>query len=146
MIPGILLFALAVASFGLMQAQSFLLIYAIFCVSGVAETIDQPADHRARHGNEPGTRSQRTRQFSAAHADEIRMAGPVVRGDANEKIETLCAAKGREAYFTVMPAIRPSIPIFVHRRRKSKASSIWPVSIAWIKSIASWKMSSTPGR
>src|SRR5262249_16272815 len=24
--------------------------------------------HRARHGNEPGTRSQRTRLFSAAHA------------------------------------------------------------------------------
>jgi MFS family permease len=34
MVPGVLLFALAVASFGFMQAQPVFLIYAIFCIAG----------------------------------------------------------------------------------------------------------------
>jgi MFS family permease len=42
MIPGILLFALAVASFGLMQAQPLLMIYAIFCVAGFISGVQTP--------------------------------------------------------------------------------------------------------
>jgi len=47
MIPGILLFALAVASFGLMQAQPFLLIYAIFCVAGFISGVQTPIPYAA---------------------------------------------------------------------------------------------------
>jgi MFS family permease len=47
MIPGILLFALAVASFGLMQAQPLLLIYAIFCVAGFISGVQTPIPYAA---------------------------------------------------------------------------------------------------
>src|SRR5258705_8656682 len=47
MIPGILLFALAVASFGLMQAQPLLLIYAIFCVAGFISGVETPIPYPA---------------------------------------------------------------------------------------------------
>src|SRR6516165_5649969 len=47
MIPGILLFALAVASFGLMQAQPLLLIYVIFCVAGFISGVQTPIPYAA---------------------------------------------------------------------------------------------------
>jgi len=47
MIPGILLFALAVASFGLMQAQPLLLIYGIFCVAGFISGVQTPIPYAA---------------------------------------------------------------------------------------------------
>jgi MFS family permease len=47
MIPGILLFALAVASFGLMQPQPLLLIYAIFCVAGFISGVQTPIPYAA---------------------------------------------------------------------------------------------------
>ena len=47
MIPGILLFALAVASFGLMQTKPLLLIYAIFCVAGFISGVQTPIPYAA---------------------------------------------------------------------------------------------------
>jgi MFS family permease len=47
LIPGILLFALAVASFGLMQAKPLFLIYAIFCVAGFISGVQTPIPYAA---------------------------------------------------------------------------------------------------
>jgi MFS family permease len=46
MVPGILLFALAVASFGLMQPKLFL-IYAIFCIAGLISGVQTPIPYAA---------------------------------------------------------------------------------------------------
>jgi MFS family permease len=47
MIPGILLFALAVASFGLMPANALLLVYAIFCIAGFISGVQTPIPYAA---------------------------------------------------------------------------------------------------
>jgi MFS family permease len=47
MIPGILLFALAVASFGLMQPEPLFLIYAIFCIAGFISGVQTPIPYAA---------------------------------------------------------------------------------------------------
>ncbi len=47
MIPGILLFALAVASFSQMQAQPLAMIYAIFCVAGFISGVQTPIPYAA---------------------------------------------------------------------------------------------------
>jgi MFS family permease len=47
MIPGILLFAFAVASFGLMQPKPLFLIYAIFCVAGFISGVQTPIPYAA---------------------------------------------------------------------------------------------------
>ena len=47
MIPGVLLFALAVASFGLMQAKPLYMIYVIFCVAGFISGVQTPIPYAA---------------------------------------------------------------------------------------------------
>jgi MFS family permease len=47
MVPGVLLFALAVASFGFMQAQPVFLIYAIFCIAGFISGVQTPIPYAA---------------------------------------------------------------------------------------------------
>jgi MFS family permease len=47
MLPGILLFAFAVASFGLMQPKPLFLIYAIFCISGFIGGVQTPIPYAA---------------------------------------------------------------------------------------------------
>jgi len=47
MIPGILLFALAVASFGFMQPDPLFLIYAIFCIAGFISGVQTPIPYAA---------------------------------------------------------------------------------------------------
>jgi MFS family permease len=47
MIPGLLLFALAVASFSLMQTQPLVMIYAIFCVAGLISGVQTPIPYAA---------------------------------------------------------------------------------------------------
>jgi MFS family permease len=47
MVPGILLFAFAVASFGLMQPKPLFLIYAIFCISGFIGGVQTPIPYAA---------------------------------------------------------------------------------------------------
>jgi MFS family permease len=47
MVPGILLFALAVASFGLMPANSLLLVYAIFCIAHFISGVQTPIPYAA---------------------------------------------------------------------------------------------------
>jgi MFS family permease len=47
MIPGILLFALAVASFGLMQSKPLFLIYAIFCIAAFIGGVQNPITYAA---------------------------------------------------------------------------------------------------
>lgn len=47
MVPGILLFALAVASFGLMQPKPLFLIYAIFCIAGFISGVQTPIPYAA---------------------------------------------------------------------------------------------------
>jgi MFS family permease len=47
MLPGILLFALAVASFSQMQAQPLLMIYAIFCIAGFISGVQTPIPYAA---------------------------------------------------------------------------------------------------
>jgi MFS family permease len=47
MIPGILLFALAVAGFGLMQPKPMFLIYAIFCIAGFISGVQTPIPYAA---------------------------------------------------------------------------------------------------
>jgi MFS family permease len=47
MIPGILLFALAVASFGLMPAQSLFVVYLIFCIAGFISGVQTPIPYAA---------------------------------------------------------------------------------------------------
>ncbi len=46
-IPGILLFALAVASFGLMQSKPLFLIYVIFCIAGFIGGVQTPIPYAA---------------------------------------------------------------------------------------------------
>ncbi len=47
MIPGILLFAVAVASFGLMQPKPLFFIYAIFCIAGFISGVQTPIPYAA---------------------------------------------------------------------------------------------------
>jgi MFS family permease len=47
MIPGILLFALAVAGFGLMQTKPLFLIYVIFCIAGFISGVQTPIPYAA---------------------------------------------------------------------------------------------------
>jgi len=47
MVPGVLLFALAVASFGLMQPKPLALIYAIFCIAGFISGVQTPIPYAA---------------------------------------------------------------------------------------------------
>jgi MFS family permease len=47
MIPGILLFALAVASFGLMPAKSLSVVYMIFCITGFISGVQTPIPYAA---------------------------------------------------------------------------------------------------
>ncbi len=47
MVPGVLLFALAVASFGFMQAEPVFLIYAIFCIAGFISGVQTPIPYAA---------------------------------------------------------------------------------------------------
>ena len=47
MMPGIVLFALAVASFGLMQPNNLLLIYAIFCIAHFISGVQTPIPYAA---------------------------------------------------------------------------------------------------
>jgi MFS family permease len=47
MIPGILLFALAVASFGLMPAKSMLIVFLIFCIAGFISGVQTPIPYAA---------------------------------------------------------------------------------------------------
>ncbi|HUN52180.1 MAG TPA: MFS transporter, partial [Candidatus Sulfotelmatobacter sp.] len=47
MMPGIVLFALAVASFGLMQPNSLLLVYAIFCIAHFISGVQTPIPYAA---------------------------------------------------------------------------------------------------
>lgn len=47
MVPGILLFALAVASFGLMQPGDVALVYVIFCVAGFISGVQTPIPYAA---------------------------------------------------------------------------------------------------
>src|SRR6185437_12227896 len=47
MVPGVLLFALAVASFGLMQPKPLVLIYATFCIAGFISGVQTPIPYAA---------------------------------------------------------------------------------------------------
>jgi MFS family permease len=47
MIPGILLFALAVANFGLMQPKPLIMIYATFCIAGFISGVQTPIPYAA---------------------------------------------------------------------------------------------------